>query len=142
MLGKVTSSREPGADLQQARYPAVELQQAGGRFRDAGEHFQQRVLAGAVAADDADDFARTHFKADVLEGPDGGGIVGKPRGAGTGPKGSQAAERSGHGVHHALAQRGGRPDPPDEILLAEVTVTVSRWFSWNGSGSQGRSTPF
>jgi hypothetical protein len=129
MLGKVTSSREPGADLQQARYPAVELQQASGRFRDAGKHFQQRALAGAVAADDADDFAWLHFKADILEGPDGGGIVGMLRGAGTVPKGSQVVERGGDGVHHALAQRGGRPDPPDAILLAEVTVTVSRWFS-------------
>src|SRR6202008_3020623 len=34
------------------------------------QHFQQRALAGAVAPDDADDFALSHVERDVAQRPD------------------------------------------------------------------------
>ena len=61
---------EAGADLQQAADPA----RGSRRGRSVGsvirrEDLQQRALAGAVAADDADHLARLHLEARVLEGP-------------------------------------------------------------------------
>jgi hypothetical protein len=44
---------------------------ARGRLLDAGEHAQQRGLAGAVASDEADTIAALRFGADVLEDVDG-----------------------------------------------------------------------
>ena len=48
---------EAGADFEQAADAAAEVDAAGGRLGDAAEDFEQRDLAGAVAADDADDLA-------------------------------------------------------------------------------------
>ena len=61
---------EAGADLQQRADAAVELGAAGGRLRDPREDLQQGALAGAVAADDADDLAALDLEGDVLEGPE------------------------------------------------------------------------
>ena len=44
---------EAGAHLEQARHPPSDLDPALGRLGDVREHLQQRALAGAVAADDA-----------------------------------------------------------------------------------------
>ena len=41
-----------------------------GRLGDAREDLEQRALAGAVAADDADDLAALDFEGDVTEGPE------------------------------------------------------------------------
>ena len=60
---------EAGADLQQAADAAAELDLAGRRLGDPREDLQQRALAGAVAADDADDLARLDLEVDVLAGP-------------------------------------------------------------------------
>ena len=43
---------------------------AGGGRGDAGEDLEQGALAGAVAADDAEDLALLDLEGDVLEGPD------------------------------------------------------------------------
>ena len=46
-----------GAHFEQAAHAAMDFRAADGRLRDAGENLQQSGLAGAVAADQADDFA-------------------------------------------------------------------------------------
>ena len=61
---------EAGAHLQQAGDPAVDLGAAAGRLGDAREDLEQRDLARAVAADDADDLALLDLEGDVLERPE------------------------------------------------------------------------
>ena len=46
-----------GADFEQARDAAVQLDIAFGRRGDARQNLEQRALAGAVGADDPQDFA-------------------------------------------------------------------------------------
>ena len=46
-----------GADLEQAGDAAAKIDAAGGRLGDAAEDLEQGGLAGAVAADDAEDLA-------------------------------------------------------------------------------------
>ena len=41
-----------------------------GRLGDAAQDLEQRALAGAVAADDADDLALLHLEAHILQRPD------------------------------------------------------------------------
>src|SRR5215831_6417498 len=55
-----------GADFEQAADAAVNVSLAVSRFGNAGKNFEQRGFARAVAADDAHDFARRHFKVDVF----------------------------------------------------------------------------
>src|SRR5438132_1521671 len=57
---------EAGADFQQAADAAGDLDFPLGRLGDAREDLEQRALAGAVAADDADHFATVHLEAHVL----------------------------------------------------------------------------
>ena len=59
-----------GADFEQAGHAPVDAHPACGRFGDAAEDFEQRALAGAVAADDADDFAAFDFEGNILERPE------------------------------------------------------------------------
>ena len=59
-----------GADFEQAADASVNFGVAFGGASDAGEDFQQRAFARAVAPDEADDFALTDFEIDVLERPD------------------------------------------------------------------------
>ena len=56
---------ESGADLEQAADPAADHRSPLGRIRDPGQDFQQSRLAGAVAADDAEDLALTNVERDV-----------------------------------------------------------------------------
>ena len=49
---------EAGADFEQRSHPAVDLDAAFGRLGDSRQDLEQRALAGAVAADDPDDFSR------------------------------------------------------------------------------------
>ena len=58
-----------GADLEQAADAAAQPHPALGRLGDAAEDLEQRALAGAVAADDADDLALLDFEAHVLQRP-------------------------------------------------------------------------
>ncbi len=44
---------------------ALETDAAGARMQDAGQRFQRRALAGAVAAEQRDDFALAHLHRDV-----------------------------------------------------------------------------
>src|SRR3546814_10376576 len=59
-----------GADFQEAGNAAVESNPTCARFRDAAQYLEQRGLAGAVVADDADAFALADFEIDILQGPE------------------------------------------------------------------------
>src|SRR5262249_13729486 len=59
-----------GAHLEQTADPAAHLGFAGRRFRDARQDLEERALAGAVAADDADQLAAPHLERQVLQGPE------------------------------------------------------------------------
>ena len=59
-----------GADLEQAADPAFDLDLAAGGGGDAGEDLEQGALAGAVAADDAEDLALADLEAGVAPGPE------------------------------------------------------------------------
>ena len=59
-----------GADFEEAADASVNFGVAFGGAGDAGEDFQQRAFAGAVAADEADDFALMDLEIDVFERPD------------------------------------------------------------------------
>src|SRR2546421_6114154 len=61
---------EAGADLQQAADAASDFSLACGWCRDAAQDLQQRRLAGAVRADDAEDLTLACLERHVLEGPD------------------------------------------------------------------------
>ena len=64
-----TSSRRRDAAAD-ARLPV-------GRLGDPAQDLQQRALAGAVAADDADDLAGLNGKRHVLERPEFGALAGE-----------------------------------------------------------------
>ena len=59
-----------GADLEQRADAAEQFALACRRPRDARQDLQQRALAGAVAADDADHFAAADLEIDAVERPD------------------------------------------------------------------------
>ena len=65
----VSSGWKPVPTSSRLADAAANLGPAGGRLGDAGEDLQQRDLAGAVAADDADDLAFADLEGDVLQGP-------------------------------------------------------------------------
>ena len=57
---------EPGPHLEQRAYPPFDLYASRGRRGDAGEDLKEGGFTGAVAADDADDFALFDFEIDVF----------------------------------------------------------------------------
>src|SRR5215472_6896721 len=59
-----------GADFEQARDAAAERDPPGSRFGDTAQNFQKGALAGAVAADDAQNVALLDLEADILERPE------------------------------------------------------------------------
>jgi hypothetical protein len=59
-----------GADFEQARHSTLYSYSTLGRLSDAAEDSQEGGFAGAVAADDAEDFALADFEGDVAEGPE------------------------------------------------------------------------
>lgn len=62
---------EAGADFEKAADAAVDFGEAGRGLRDAREDFEQGGFTGAVAADEAEDFAFANVKGDLFEGPEG-----------------------------------------------------------------------
>src|SRR5258708_10262862 len=60
-----------GADFEERADAAVDFGPAGGGAGDAGKDFEKSGFAGAVAADEAEDFAFADFEGDVFEGPKG-----------------------------------------------------------------------
>ncbi len=70
---------EAGADLEQGTDAAADLGSTLGRLGDAREELQQRRLAGAVSADEADHLALLDLEARVAEGPQLADVlVGRP----------------------------------------------------------------
>lgn len=61
---------EAGADFEKAGDAAVEFGVSHGGAGDAREQLEQRGFAGAVSADQADDFALLDFEGNVADGPD------------------------------------------------------------------------
>ena len=61
---------EAGHHLQQAADAPLDLDLTGGGGGDAREDLEEGALAGAVAADDAEDLALANLEADVAQGPE------------------------------------------------------------------------
>ena len=61
---------EAGAERQHRRDAPARLDRAVGRLRDPADELQQRGLAGAVAADDAEALALGDFEIDVPQHPE------------------------------------------------------------------------
>ena len=59
-----------GADFEKAADASVKLDLARGRVGDLREDLQEGAFAGAVAADDADDFAFLNVEGDVAQSPE------------------------------------------------------------------------
>ena len=66
---------EPGSELEQRADPSLRADAAGGGLDDARDDPEQRRLAGAVTADQADCVSPEHVEVDVLERPDVGGLA-------------------------------------------------------------------
>src|SRR5690606_8887345 len=59
-----------GADLEQAGDAAAEDGASGSGFGDTAEELEEGALAGAVAADDAEDFAFVDGEGNIAQGPE------------------------------------------------------------------------
>ena len=57
---------EAGADFEEGRDAALDLDLAGGGSGDAGEDLEERALPGSITTDNPEDFALAHFEIDVL----------------------------------------------------------------------------
>src|SRR5262249_28031420 len=75
---------ETGADFQQARYPAPELDPPAGRLGDPTKDLEQRRFPGSIAADDSYHLRRLNLETDVPQRPDRLRLL-APGLAGTGP---------------------------------------------------------
>src|SRR5213082_2587773 len=60
---------EAGADFEERADAAMNFRPAFGGARDAGKDFEKRGLAGAVAADEAEDFAFVKIERNVFQSP-------------------------------------------------------------------------
>ena len=60
---------EAGPDFEQATNASVNIRPSAGGFCDAREDFQEGSFAGAIAADETEDFALADFEGDVFQGP-------------------------------------------------------------------------
>src|SRR5690242_8710976 len=66
---------EAGADFEERADAAVDFRPAFGGASDAGEDLEQRGFAGAIAADEAENFAFVDVERNVFEGPEGFGLA-------------------------------------------------------------------
>ncbi len=62
---------ETGAYFEEAADAAVDFGEAGSGAGDARKNFEERGFAGAVASDEAEDFAFVDVHRDIFEGPEG-----------------------------------------------------------------------
>ena len=90
-------------DFEQCAEAAVHGRFTGRRQRDAGKHLEQRALAGAVAADDAERLSMRNVERDVAQRPERLRVV---LGClGLGAKATKISPRSQRGLRHEIAQR-------------------------------------
>ena len=117
---------ETGADFEKAADAAVKLRVSFGGAGDAGQDFQQRAFAGAVAADQAHHFAFFYLEIDVLQGPDvGRAAVRVPVGAlvavrvraRNGGIAAEKAKRRAQGVADQVSQRSVLRRLADAVAL-------------------------
>ena len=66
----VSSGMKAGTDLEQARDASAQRHAPFRRLGDAAQDLEKRALAGAVAADDAEDFAPLDLEAHILQRPE------------------------------------------------------------------------
>jgi len=110
---------EAGAHFQKTADAAVDFGEAGGGTRDARENFEERGFAGAVASDEAEDFAFVHVHGDVFEGPEGflGGAA-------------QGFDGVASEIFQGVAEAGG--------LLQAAAIVFAEGFGVNyGGGGHG-----
>src|SRR5581483_5377378 len=84
-----------GAELDQGRHPSLDSNMTAGRLGHPGEDLQQRGLAGAIVAYDADDLAGAHGEGHILKRPEvlvRVRLVGSPRGQTPAPAGHKIAQ--------------------------------------------------
>jgi hypothetical protein len=107
---------EARADFEETADAPADCHPPRRRLRDARQHFQQRTLARAVAADDADQLALPHFQIHLAERPD---VRVSVRVAP--PKGGQQR------LAQRLAQRRvARVQRPDAVALPDVLDAEGR----------------
>jgi hypothetical protein len=58
------------ANFEEATNASMNLRPSSGRLCDAREDFQEGSLAGAIATNEAEDFAFADFEGDVFQGPE------------------------------------------------------------------------
>ena len=101
---------EARAQFEQRRDAAARDDAAAGGGQDAADDLKQRALAGAIGADDAEDFAALDGESDVAQGPEfGGRMVVDER------------EQLGDAVHRAAVQTvhlGNVLDVQQQLILA------------------------
>ncbi len=115
---------EAGADLEKATDASVDFGPAGGGAGDAREDLEQGGFAGAVAADEAEDFAFADVERDVFEGPEGF-LLGAAKGL----------QRGTHEFFQGVAQAGG-----DLRAAAVVFASDSAWITESSCLRGGRPT--
>ncbi len=123
---------EAGTDFQQRADAAADLRVPSRRLDDARQHLEQRALAGAVAADQADHFARLDVEGDAVQGPEAVLLApGRPRLAAQGA--ADPPERRLGAVGDRIAQ-----SPVAVMLLgAEDLVLLGEVVDLDGGGSHG-----
>src|SRR5207237_1388454 len=62
---------ETGADFEEAANASVEFDLASGRFGDLRQDLEQCAFTGAVATNNADNFAFLNVEGDIVQGPKG-----------------------------------------------------------------------
>src|SRR6185503_12319845 len=60
-----------GAHFEQRADPAIDIGITVGRICDSRQNLEQGTLAGAIAADDADDLTSFDLEGNIFDGPDG-----------------------------------------------------------------------
>src|SRR5579863_8242638 len=113
---------EAGADFEEAADAAVNGGLADGGLGDARQNLQERRFAGAVASDEAENFAFLYVEGDVLERPEG---LLRPR--------AKQAQRVAQGAAELLRQQ------PVGLVMAHAKA-LADVLDANDSGGQ-RNTP-
>ena len=108
---------EAGADFEQTAEPAAKFYCAGGRHGDTTEHFQQCRFAGAVAAEQTDDFPGIDVERHIFDGPVDV-VGGRPAGA---QEVLHLAQRVAGHHPRALGDVGQRqPRPTESEALGDI----------------------
>src|SRR6185369_8557930 len=115
---------KPCADFQQRTHTSVNLRAPASRFRDPRENLQQRALACAVPADDADYFAGRDLERDIVERPNVTIMISVGLPVAVARHAREASKRSRGSVANHVAQRGVLfLCCADAILLAQSLAT-------------------